>query len=973
MSLTKPPVPLSLKPHWLARLLGASDAHFIVGKDGINLEHTDQGSYQILPSSLANPTVLSTGLLSSTLTLSTEKGVIKLKGLPKDKSKKVCRVLRQRWYQSLAKDVVQSRQSLELSISLGYLRSSRWKALQQQALLTANTFTTPPEKGLIPDGTREAFSFVHGMAHLDELGLGQIRTAYIERLKSEYKDFFDVIESNPLTEAQREACIIDEDNNLVLAGAGTGKTSTLIGRVGFLVKSKQANPKQILLLAYAKKAADEMKERLDSRLGIDGIFASTFHALGQHIITTVEGSKPSISPLAQDEALLERHIDGWYNELMDDEDYRHQILQYFERFLYPACNPFDFKSEGEYFDFLIANEIRTLKGEAVKSYEECLIANHLFRLGVDYIYEAPYEISTRNLDFRQYQPDFYLPEYGIYIEHYGTDRKGKTAPWVNQEEYHAGIAWKRELHEENETTLIETYHYEKTEGTLLTGLEEKLTEQGVIYAPLPDEAILDTLREFGSISGFSRLLKNLLLLVKANWLSPDQLDKKIQTAENADQMRAALAALSPIYEKYEGLLNDQGEIDFNDMIGKALDYVQTNQFKPPWTYILVDEFQDISDPRARLVMALRDALPNSSLFCVGDDWQAIYRFTGSDLSYTTNFAEIFGKTETSILNKTFRFNNSISDIATRFVTQNPMQVKKDITTHTTVNTPAVSLLRQGTTVKSVQNPIERIIQKIATDSKQNCSIYILARFNYLLPSRSTLSSLTRQYPHITIQAMSIHASKGKEADYVVVMELIKGPSGFPSEKVTHPLLEALLPMDSTFVFAEERRLFYVALTRAKKRVYLVTDMSKPSPFITEVIKQRYPIELNEFEIPLSQRDEYQIPCPRCETGVLMTRQGKHGSFLGCSHYPLCNHTEKSCLKCNSPMTRKDRYRVCINTECQSSILICPKCGADMDKRKGRYGYFWGCKNYSGNERVSCGYTEQQELLINTGQKSDYQL
>jgi len=968
--LAKTTTKLSLKANWFARLTGASDAHFLIHGNGIELGHASHRNYQVLPSSLADPNCFELGWFTSTLQLSTDKGVINLKGLHKEQSKRVYQLLRKYWYQALTNDVKQSRRSIEISIALGYLRTSRWNIVKKQALEISNKFINPPEKNLIPDNDREAFAYVHGIAHLDETGLDAIRTQYIARIKNEYKGFFNTIESNPLTDAQCDACIIDEDNNLVLAGAGTGKTSTLIGRVGFLIKSKQASPRQVLLLAYAKKAADEMTERLHSRLGIEAVFASTFHALGQHIITTVEGSKPSITPLATDEALLERQVDEWLTALMKKQDYRQKVLQYFEHYLYPSCNPFDFSSEGEYFDFLITNEIRTLKGEAVKSYEECLIANHLFRLGVNYQYEANYEVNTRGLDYRQYQPDFYLPDDKIYIEHFGTDRDGDTAPWIDREVYNQGIEWKRGLHEEHHTILVETYHYEQVEGTLLTGLDKQLEKLGVVFDPLPDEAILETLRELGSINAFSKLLKSLLLLVKTNWLSPIQLDEKIKAADNYEQMRAALDTLAPIYEKYEALLKSRGDIDFNDMIGKALDYVKQHRFKSPWTYILVDEFQDISDPRARLVMALRDALSNSSLFCVGDDWQAIYRFTGSDLSYTTSFADYFGSTKTSVLNKTFRFNNSINDVSTRFVTQNPKQVKKNITTHKHVNKPAVSLLRHSNTGEQVESPVERIIQKIIAEPKQNCSIFILARFNYLLPERSTLRNISKRHPHISIQAMSIHASKGKEADYVVVLDLVKGSNGFPSQKVTHPLLEALLPTDNTFEFGEERRLFYVALTRAKKRVYLVTDMSKPSPFISEIIEQKYSIELNEFDIASTQQDEYQISCPKCKTGTLVSRQGKHGRFLGCSHYPLCNHTEQSCLKCESPMILEDRYRVCINTECQQWIPTCPKCGADMVQRKGRYGDFWGCKNYRVNQRVSCGHTEQKILDMDGVSLSD---
>ncbi len=236
----------------------------------------------------------------------------------------------------------------------------------------------------------------------------EFRKQYLTRCKEEFSTYFDQVESKLLTEKQREACIIDEDNNLVLAGAGTGKTSTMVGRAGFLIHSGQATPDQILMLAFANKAAKEMQKRLDERVKE---IARTFHKLGRDIIVKVEGEHLSLSPLSEDGALLRKHVEQWFErEMRDSPSYKQFVLNYFSDYLYPAVNPFDFETEGEYFEHILANEIRTLNGEKVKSLEECLIANHLFALGIDYQYEANYKHKTPRLNFRQYKPDFYLPD-----------------------------------------------------------------------------------------------------------------------------------------------------------------------------------------------------------------------------------------------------------------------------------------------------------------------------------------------------------------------------------------------------------------------------------------------------------------------------------------------------------------------------------------------------------------------------------
>ena len=652
-------------------------------------------------------------------------------------------------------------------------------------------------------------------------------------------------------------------------------------------------------------------------------------------------------------------MDQWFEKLLAIPAYRQWVLDYLGYYRYEGVNPFGFKTRGEYFEYISANEIRTLKGEVVKGLGELLIANRLFELGVAYEYEADYEHETRDPDYRQYQPDFYLPDYGIYLEHFGIDRDGNTAPYVEKQKYHRGMAWKRGVHEKYGTRLIETFHYECTEGRLLTGLQKKLTAAGVQFNPRSSEEMLDTLREFGAIRDLTPLLADLLRRFKSNLPRPDQpWEEIVQDDDLSSVQQQALKIVVPIYEKYEAFLKENEHIDFDDMIGRAIAYVQSGRFVSPWRYILVDEFQDISEPRARLVKVLRESVDACSLFCVGDDWQSIYRFTGSDIRFTTDFEAQFGATKITVLDKTFRFNNSICDVASRFVLENPAQVKKSLTTQAMVDHPAVSLLREKKSSGSeadFDERLDKVLAHVAERAEEGSSVYLLGRFRFNLPNSKQMIMLRRRFPSLAVECNTLHGAKGLEADYVVVLGLERGQYGFPSQKTSHSLLEALLPALDPFPYSEERRLFYVALTRAKQRVYLIGDMTNASEFVVELLEDKYPLALEEFEISLEQASFERIRCVACKTGTLVAVRGK--SFYGCSNYPLCNHTESGCQACGNPMQRVGRFKLCLDPGCESWMPVCPKCGGDMVRRKGRYGVFWGCKNFRGDDDNSCRHTE----------------
>ena len=253
--------------------------------------------------------------------------------------------------------------------------------------------------------------------------------------------------------------------------------------------------------------------------------------------------------------------------------------------------------------------------------------------------------------------------------------------------------------------------------------------------------------------------------------------------------------------------------------------------------------------------------------------------------------------------------------------------------------------------------VEKALDRISALADKPSKVYVISRYNFLVDT-DQLKALLRSYPKLSISQISMHGSKGKEADYVIIFGLEKGENGFPSEKTTHPLLELYLPPEESFPNAEERRLFYVAITRAKKRVYLIADMAKASSFMTELLKKgQYELCLDEFETPIEQIEYEVISCPSCSTGTLSLRVNSKTKqkFVGCSNFKRCTHIESCCPKCDGIMSRKGRFKTCIS--CGWKIPMCLKCNGEMKKRSST-GH-WGCSNYRGKENIpTCTFQEK---------------
>lgn len=761
-----------------------------------------------------------------------------------------------------------------------------------------------------------------------------------------WKHFFETIESHPLTHQQKLAVLYDEDNTLVRAGAGTGKTSTIVAKTGYILKAGLATAEKILLLSFTRKSAEELQERIKQKLSVD-VKVRTFHSLGLEIISEVENRKPAISKEASDEIALERSLLHLLETLLV-EDF--QLLHAFQNFvtsnLIPYRPHFDFQSLGEYMLYLKHSGMRALSGEMLQSYEEIEIANWLYLNGVRYDYERPYEIDTATLDHRQYKPDFYYPDYGIYHEHFGILKDGSTAPYIDQDEYNRQIEWKRETHRRNGTTLIETYSWMKTDGTLLSELENLLKAKGVVLNPLPPDEVLEQFSKANYTSPILKLLSSFLALFKGSCLNESELLEKSRRSDNYTRNQTFLKIFLPLLRVYEEKHRIANEVDFSDMIRTAVEYANTARYTSPFSYILVDEFQDISQGRARLLQSLRSQVEGCKLFCVGDDWQSIYRFAGSDVSLVTNFRQHFGYTQDIALDQTFRFNNKLVEFSSTFILKNKSQLPKKLTTTKTSISPAVELVMVG----PQEDPYYNILQSITAEAPQ-ASVYFIGRNKYVLPKDH--QHICEVFPSLRIKFLTAHKSKGLEADYVIICGLKGGNIGFPSELADDPVLNLVLAEPDKDQHAEERRLFYVAVTRARKKVYLVADKSNPSCFVTE-IKDDPSYSTAVFVSNLGDGDAY---CPLCETGWLVPRQGQSDNFVGCSNYPLCEFTQPLCIHCKQGIyilpPGKPLVRCC--NVCNHTEEVCPACRrGTLKTRSGRHGTFVGCSMY--NTKMQCRYT-----------------
>ena len=754
--------------------------------------------------------------------------------------------------------------------------------------------------------------------------------------------FFDSVLSNPLTIEQRKAVIVDEDAELVVAAAGSGKTTTIKAKVAYLVKKGIAFPHQILVISFNKNVQLDLEKSLSS--AYPGININTFHALGLKVLAEAQGQKPSLTELAENREKLSAYLDTLIREIYEDN--YSKLAEFFVSYAKAYRDQFDFKSLGEYFSYTRSVGLITLNGETVKSLEELELANFFYANGVNYLYESDYEHPVANIKRRQYKPDFFLPDYGIYIEHFAIDINGKTPPFINENDYLESRKWKVLTHQQYSTRLIQTFSHEKRSGTLTSNLKQNLEQFGVKFSPLPKDLLLDKLNSSGYISELGILLGTFLNLFKGSLLSIGELSSRLPETE-ADSARAKkfIEIFEQVFHRYQDYLAETSHIDFNDMIRLAAEALDDGHELKDIKYVLVDEFQDISIGRAEFLKSLLESTNRAKLFAVGDDWQSIYRFSGSDIGVMTSFEKHFGRHEVRMLSETFRFDRMVEAVASRFILRNEAQIKKKVIAKVRDNSKSVILWHPQ---KESGSLLGSIVQNIPVARTRKTSILILARYNFYRDQLG-ISEVKAQRPDLDLTFSTIHAAKGAEADYAILVGLKSGRYSFPSEIADDPLLELVLSDREHFAHAEERRLLYVGLTRTKRAVYVISDPNAESTFFNELFKDP-DVDKSYLGRAINRR------CTICQASMV-ERNSQNGLFFGCSNYPSCKTTSRPCITCGKGFfVRKGVHISCDNSFCNKEYEACPECEDGMlVRREGKYGPFLGCTSYASED---CKFTRK---------------
>ena len=673
---------------------------------------------------------------------------------------------------------------------------------------------------------------------------------FIKEELDTYKDFFDHCLKYPLDKQQRRPIVSGEDNCLVVSSAGSGKTSSIVGKVKYLIDIKRVEPQNILLISYTNKAASELTERM----GIEGLRGYTFHKLALDIIGQVTGQKPSI--YSNTDALFLKI----YQELLNDENFKKSVVEYF--FDYQMQEPDRERQKNERRQQLSEQKDTRLKaqfpdmdGKAVyvRSEQEQKICLALSLLGVKFRYEEPYEHPLADEMHSQYMPDFsiYYERDGetkrIYLEHFGVDEHSLVPMWFAKDrgityeeanqQYNDGITWKKAAHEKFGTELLTTssadFHYYDIRDKLKIQLEKA----GVPVKEKTDAELYDMVLPPNSKQekSFIRLVVTFATLIKSSCKSIHEVIRQAKSIGDERNEFIIQNIFQPVYEGYIEELKKLNQIDFTDAILQATDICRSLH-PVRYDYIIVDEFQDISVDRYNFLKVLREGNPPAKLYCVGDDWQSIYRFSGSDMALFNQFPDFFGHTDINKIETTYRFGEPLVSLSSQFIQRNGIQIKKDIRPFNTETKTELYFYEYDRT--NYCNVIAQLVASIPLDK----SIFLLGRYSfddyYLSYGYQSTKDGNRFYYFIEnrkIEFLTAHKSKGLEADYVIILQCNKDTYGFPSLVNDDPVLNYVLTKSDQYPYGEERRLFYVAITRAKIKTFVLYDKRFPSVFVDEFL------------------------------------------------------------------------------------------------------------------------------------------
>jgi DNA helicase IV len=689
-----------------------------------------------------------------------------------------------------------------------------------------------------------------------------------------------------LNDRQIEAIKAKQKRILVLAGAGSGKTKTLLQKIKYLIEEKKVQPSEILAITFTKNAANEMIDRLiigadktgeyeriifDKTLQvkeknrqrslyikkykwIENITIRTFHSLCYKIMQNY-GVKEfdnkfkiiSEDKKKEDDPMLaftapETSFEVFHKLLIrqsENSDYLLTLKKYLLDYVVDKIHTEKFKNLNLYPDSKIYT---TLRGEKVRSKSEQYIADWLYRHSIGYQYEP--QINIKDFDFK---PDFYIEDANIYLEHISN----KSYPSKN----------KVEQFEKGNILCVRTYEKMTEDSALFNHALDKIIK-GRLSENYNSDRILSYQEEF---SRYQEEIKDfiyqairvcdMLKVESCNW---ETILKKSQEDAH-ERIRIFYSIAMPLVKEFVDYCTNKSYLDFNDLISRTVALFKNNKdilskFQTQYQYLLVDEFQDVNNLQVEMIKLM--ITPKTQLFCVGDDWQSIYGFRGSNVDCIINFDKNFKRSKTIKLNLNYRSTQSIVGASNEVIKHNKFKIDKEIFASKMSNFKIVEYAGNNLE-ENVVFCTEKVRQLLKEGFKNDDILFLYRRSKMYQPYFFNLKN-----ENLKVQNKTIHGAKGLEAKVVFIVGLTDGYGGFPDIWLEDRIFQVIKPANHDSLMEEERRLFYVAITRAKDQLYLITEKGNMSRFLKEI-----PADYKTSFMESYDKKESFVICKECSKQV----------------------------------------------------------------------------------------------------------
>ncbi|MDG6994707.1 MAG: UvrD-helicase domain-containing protein [Nitrososphaerota archaeon] len=723
-------------------------------------------------------------------------------------------------------------------------------------------------KTSIPPQLREAFEYaIQRIKSISEF-LETYKDEYVRRKLQQNKAFFEAM-NPPLDEEQIQALIKDDDYNLVVAAAGSGKTTVLATRIAYLIRSGVPREK-ILALSFGKAGVKEIRNKLLKKFNIKPslIDVRTVHSLGYSMITDSFGYRPPHCGPKEKSEIISNSIKSLRET---DPDFMQFLLMYGRELKTKKLDrPKTFQDKENYYEYLRNQKYKTLNGEEdVKSVAERDIANFLFMNEIEYEYESVATWADKEPYYGEYKPDFFLPKYNLYLEHWAL-KEGKVPDWFEARhhpgdptlEYEERMKWKKKQFQTHDKILVETDGNERG-GQLLNTLRRKLEAKGVVFRERNHREIVENVSKLmPTFDQVQELACDFITRAKSNGKTVADLQSLLDSEKDLSPKQLAfLPIIIRIWKNYDLCLKEKDQIDYEDMINKAIDIARTNRlafekWRRKYSHVLVDEFQDISDKQLELIQCLTKDNGSAKLFCVGDDWQNIYSFAGSNVDNLIEFSELFPFSEKSFIRTNYRCPANIVDVSNHVITHNEHKLRKDVVANSKIKSP-IHIMEMPQDLNEEDYDLwerqeaTKVIRDLEISNDRTWwkkeTILVLHRYC------AERDLLYQELPRSKASFHTLHAAKGMQASRVIILGCVERKRGFPSEFTDHEAFDIIKPIkqrDEDKV-EEERRLFYVGLTRCEQEIFLFTSRKMQSRFIDEVEQAQHQLEAPEMVLPKS--------------------------------------------------------------------------------------------------------------------------